>query len=78
MPKYKCVIYSDSSNPREYEVDTMSAMKAAQELGRCEFGEVVEIRRKRTNQLLSCAVWETGYGRPQYIHVYIGKRVRYD
>ena len=78
MPKYKCVVYSDSSLPREYEVDSMSAMKAAKKFGRCEFGEVVEIRRKRTNQLLSRVAWETGCGTSHYIRVYIGKRVRYD
>lgn len=78
MSKYKCVIYSDSSFPREYEVDSMSAMKAANEFGRGEFGEVVEVRRKRTNQLLSRVAWEMGCGRSHYHRVYIGKRVRYD
>lgn len=57
MGKYKCVIWSDSSLGREYEVDTVSSIKAARELGRCEFGEVVEIRRKRTDQLLSRCFW---------------------
>lgn len=57
MPKYRCVIWSNSSLGREYEVETTSACKAAMKYGRCEFGEVVEIHRKRTNQLLSRAEW---------------------
>ena len=80
MPKYKCVIYSDSSFPREYEVDSMSAMKAAKELGRCEFGEIVEIRRKKTDQLLARVGCETRFGPPYYrrMYRYNGKGVRYD
>lgn len=39
----KCVIWSNSSNCREYEVKTSSAMKCADEFGRCEGGEVVQV-----------------------------------
>ncbi len=72
--KYKCVIYSNSSLGREYEVDSQSAMKAAENYGRCESGEVVSVYRKRTGQLLSRVSWEYG----AWHHVYIGKGVRYD
>jgi hypothetical protein len=41
---YKCIIWSNSSNGREYDVDTRSAYKAAQKYGQCEGGEVVQIR----------------------------------
>lgn len=44
MNKYKCIIWSNSSNGREYVVNTRSAYKAAQKYGRCEGGEVVQIR----------------------------------
>lgn len=75
MPKYRCVIWSDSSLGREYEVETTSACKAAMKYGRCEFGEVVEIHRKRTNQLLSRAEW----GGRGYYNCYIPKgRVIYE
>lgn len=53
---YKCIIWSNSSNGREYEVNTKSAYKAAQELGRCEGGEVVEIRNQ-SGRVLSRAQW---------------------
>lgn len=39
----KCVIWSNSSNGREYEVKTTSAMKCAAEFGRCEGGEIVQV-----------------------------------
>ena len=42
----KCIITSNFSHGREYEVYTRSAMKAANELGRCEDGEVVTIYTK--------------------------------
>lgn len=54
---YKCIIWSDSSHAREYSVATKSAYKAAQKLGRCEGGEVVEVRTIKTNRLLSRARW---------------------
>lgn len=39
----KCVITSNSSNGREYEVKTTSAMKCAAEYGRAEGGEIVTV-----------------------------------
>lgn len=44
MKSYKCYVWSNSSHEREYDVHTSSAYKAALELGRCEGGEIVEIR----------------------------------
>lgn len=69
--KYRCVIWSDSSLGREYDVETTSACKAAMKYGRAEFGEVVEIHRKRTGELLSKAVWIPEI--KEYCHVYIPK-----
>lgn len=54
---YKCVIWSNSSNGREYEVKTKSAMKAAAELGRCEGGEVVQIETMTTGRVISRVKW---------------------
>lgn len=74
---YKCVIWSNSSHPREYEVHTRSAVKAGLELGRCEFGEVIEIRRKRTDELLSKAMWEPwAIKNGGYVRIYIPKNWR--
>lgn len=53
---YKCIITSNSSQGREYEVTTRSAMKAAQDLGRCEGGEVVTITTKSGREL-SRVIW---------------------
>lgn len=53
---FKCIISSNSSHAREYRVSTRSAVKAAQELGRCEGGEVVEIRNQ-SGRLLSRCQW---------------------
>ena len=41
---YKCVIWSNNSYGREYEVTTKSAMQCAMAYGRADYGEVVEIR----------------------------------
>ena len=54
---YKCVIWSDSSYPREYKVHTRSAMAAAKELGRCEGGEVVQIETMTTGRVISQVRW---------------------
>lgn len=58
---YKCIIWSNSSYPREYAIATRSAYKAAQELGRCEGGEVVEVRAQ-SGRLLSRAAWTPADG----------------
>lgn len=64
----KCVIWSDSSYPREYKVHTRSAMTAAQELGRCESGEVVQIETMTTGRVISRVQWTPEDG-GKYIRV---------
>lgn len=56
MKKYICRIESNSSYAREYEVETASAYKAAQELGCREGGEVVQIVSK-VGKVISEARW---------------------
>ena len=63
MKKYRCVIWSDSSYQRDYIAHTTSAYKSAMMLGRCEGGEVVEVRRVMSDVVLSRVVWTAG----QYI-----------
>lgn len=70
--KYAVVLWSNSSLGREYETDSMSAVKAGYEFGRCELGEVVVVCRKRTRQVLSKAEWSPQL--KKYLHVYVGKR----
>ena len=65
---YKCVIWSDSSYPREYKVHTRSAMAAAKELGRCEGGEVVQIETMTTGRVISQVRWVPEKG-GKYIRV---------
>ncbi len=62
---YKCIIWSNSSNGREYDVDTKSAYKAAQKLGRCEGGEVVQIRTA-SGKVISEARWTPEDGGKYY------------
>lgn len=66
---YKCIITSDSSSGREYDVNTKSAYKAAQELGRCEGGETVTITTKGGREL-SRVIWTPENG-GRYIRVNI-------
>ena len=54
---YICKITSNSSLEREYEVKTKSAMKCAQEFGRCEGGEIVTVMTKKSCRILSCVMW---------------------
>lgn len=56
MKKYYCCIRSNGSHEREYEVTTTSAMKCANEYGRCEGGEVVTVYQKN-GKILSEALW---------------------
>lgn len=59
MAKYICIVRSPSTWAREYTVTTSSAYKAAQDLGRGEGGEIVEIVRPRTPWIVqSCARWD--------------------
>ena len=62
---YKCIIWSNSSKGREYDVNTKSAYKAAQKLGRCEGGEVVQIRT-RSDKIISEARWTPEDGGKYY------------
>lgn len=59
MKTYKCFVWSNSSYGRSYDVHTSSAYKAAQELGRCEFGEIVEIRTA-SGKVISRAAYSGG------------------
>lgn len=70
MKKYKCVIWSNSSYPREYEVNSKSVMQAAKDLGRCEGGEVVQIETLTTGRVLSRVIWTPESG-GEYIRVTI-------
>ena len=63
---YKCIIWSNSSNGREYEVTTKSAYKAAQTYGRGEGGEVVQIRTMRSGKVISEARWTPANGGKYY------------
>lgn len=64
---YICTISSNSSNEREYEVSTRSAMKAAMEFGRCEGGETVTILTKG-GKPISRVIWHPEQG-GKYIRV---------
>lgn len=66
---FKCIITSDSSAGREYDVSTKSAYKAALELGRCEGGETVTITTKSGREL-SRVIWTPEDG-GRYIRVNI-------
>lgn len=57
MKNYKVIIWSDSSYAREYVSHSFSAMKAAQEYGRCEGGEVVRVVTIRSGRVLSEVRW---------------------
>jgi len=63
---YKCIIWSNSSNGREYAVNTKSAYKAAQEYGRCEGGEVVQIRTTSSGKVISEVRWTPEDGGKYY------------
>jgi len=52
----KVIIKSNNSHAREYDVKTRSALVAAKELGRCEGGEVVEVRTNK-GKLIDKALW---------------------
>ena len=54
---YKCIIWSNNSHGREYTVATRSAMCAAQEYGRGEYGEVVQIETLTTGCIVSRVQW---------------------
>lgn len=62
MRKYRAIIWSDSSNGREYIVTTSNALKVAEAYGRCEAGEVVEISTL-CGRVVSRAAWTPEGGR---------------
>jgi hypothetical protein len=70
MSRYICTVRSPSTYAREYTVTTSSAYKAAQDLGRGESGETVEITRPRSGRVVSAAMWSSE-GR-RYYRVYCG------
>lgn len=59
MSRYICTVWSPSTYAREYTVTTSSAYKAAQDLGRGEGGETVEITRPRSGRVVSAAWWSS-------------------
>ena len=62
---YRCIIWSNNSYAREYDVPTRSAYKAAQMYGRCESGEVVQVRSASGN-VISEARWTPENGGKYY------------
>ena len=68
MRTYICIITSNGTNGREYEVNTSSARKAAQTYGRCEGGEKVTILNKSRTKIVSQVAWspEGGIGGTYY------------
>ena len=59
---YKCVIWSNNSRGREYKVQTRSAMCAAREYGRGEYGEIVQIETLDTGRIISRVQWTPDNG----------------
>jgi hypothetical protein len=73
---YKCIIWSNSSNGREYDVTTTSAYKAALTYGRCESGETVQIRTMRSGKVISEVRWTAENGGKYYRTVPAGQNNR--
>ena len=65
---YVCEIWSNDSQVRRYRVESRSAMQAARQYGRCELGEVVEVKTIRTGRVLSAVRWTPEDG-GKYIRV---------
>lgn len=57
MKQYKAIISSDPILPREYIVNSSSAMKAAQAYGRAEGGEIVTVTTVKSGRILSRVRW---------------------
>ena len=68
---YRCWIWSNNSAYRFYDVSTRSAYKAAHMNGRCEGGEIVQVRTK-SGKVLSEVRW-TPEGGGKYYRVTIAK-----
>lgn len=63
MANYICEVWSNSNPGSSYPVTTKSAMRCAADYGRCEVGEIVQVRRKN-GAALSRVQWspvERGY-----------------
>lgn len=69
MKKYIITVVSNSTNEREYETSSRSAMRAAEQFGRCEGGERVTVWT-RGGKAISRAVWSSEDG-GKYIRVQI-------
>ena len=65
---YKCIIWSNNSHGREYTVATRSAMYAAREYGRGEYGEIVQIETLTTGRIISRVQWVSDNG-GEYIRI---------
>ena len=63
---YKAIITSNSTDAREYIVDSKSAMKAAQEYGRAEGGEIVTVTTVKSGRVLSRVRWTPEDGGKYY------------
>ena len=64
---YICTITSNSTNERQYDVVTKSAMKCANAFGRCEGGEEITVSTK-SGKPLSKVIWTPENG-GKYIRV---------
>lgn len=71
---FKCVIDSGAEH-REFDVAHQSAIRYARLFGLHLPGETVEIRRKRTDELLSKAEWIPGWD--DYAQVSVSKKRRH-
>ena len=56
MKNYICEVWSNSNPGSSYPVTTKSAMRCAADYGRCEGGEVVQVRSKN-GTILSRVQW---------------------
>ena len=65
---YKCVIWSNNNPGREYKVKTRSAMRAAREYGRGEYGEIVQIETLTSGCIISRVQWTPENG-GRYVRV---------
>lgn len=73
---YYCIIWSNNSYGRLYEVETKSAMKCASMFGRCEGGEVVSVCRQN-GHILSRVVWSPENG-GEYVRVTVDEGESFD
>lgn len=82
MGKYRCRIVSDNlEHWREFDVDTTSAMRCAEQYGLGEDGERIVVYHKRTAEVISAVEWvwkflAEGHEQPEgfYRKLYLSKR----